>query len=148
MWSIEVFLCYIDTAPKCVSFVKDGSGLCVIDTASKCVSTMNFESVLRWVLFSSSYLAKLWALFSNSKWKGNEKLNWICWGWECVGLKGVVGSFITHLAEMLILYPFGAVIFCLEITVLGYRWRIVLIVVDNASWLGNLKLIDWVCYWI
>ena len=48
------------------------------------------------------------------------------------GIKGVVGSFITHLVEMLIFYPFGAFIFCLEITALGYRWRIVLIVVDNA----------------
>ena len=49
---------------------------------------------------------------------------------------------------MLILYPLGAFILCLEITVLGYRWRIVLIVVDNAWWLGKLKLINWVSHWI
>ena len=55
-----------------------------------------------------------------------------CWNWECMGLKGVVGLFIAHLIEMLIYYPFCAFIFCLEITALGYRWRIVLIVVDNA----------------
>ena len=53
-----------------------------------------------------------------------------------MGLKGVVGSFITHLVEMLIFYPFGAFIFCLEITALGYRWRIVVIVVDIACGLG------------
>ena len=29
---------------------------------------------------------------------------------------------------------------------LGYRWRVVLIVVDNAWWLGNLKLINWICH--
>ena len=37
------------------------------------------------------------------------------------GLRGVVGLFIAHLVEMLIFYPFGAFIFCLEITALGYR---------------------------
>ena len=49
-----------------------------------------------------------------------------------MGLKGVVELFIAHLVEMLILYSFCAFIFYLEITALGYRWRIVLIVVDNA----------------
>ena len=48
------------------------------------------------------------------------------------GKKGVVELFITHRIEMLILYPFVAFIFCIEITALGYRWRIVVIVVDNA----------------
>ena len=76
----------------------------------------------------------------------NEKLNWECWYWERMGFKGVVGSFITHLVEMLIFYSFGAFIFCLELTALGYRWRIVLIVVDNAWGLGKLKLIEWTCH--
>ena len=45
-------------------------------------------------------------------------------------INGVVGL-IYHLPlEMLILYLFDAFIICLEITALGYRWRIVLIVVD------------------
>ena len=29
---------------------------------------------------------------------------------------------------------------------LDYRWRVVLIVVDNAWWLGKLKLINWICH--
>ena len=49
-----------------------------------------------------------------------------------MGLKGVVGLPIAHLVGMLIIYPFVAFIFCIEITALGYRWRIVVIVVDNA----------------
>ena len=49
--------------------------------------------------------------------------------WE---LKDVVGILIAHLVGMLIIYPFVAFIFCIEIIALGYRWRIVLIVVDNA----------------
>ena len=65
-----------------------------------------------------------------------------------MGLKGVVELFIAHLVEMLILYSFCAFIFCLEITALGYRWRIVLIVVDNAWWLGKLKLITRMCHWV
>ena len=65
-----------------------------------------------------------------------------------MGLKGVVGLFITHWIEMLIYYPFCAFISCLEITALGYRWRIVLIVVDNAWWLGKLKLINGMCHWV
>ena len=39
-----------------------------------------------------------------------------------------------------------AFIFCLEITVLGYRWRIVVIVVDNAWRLGKQKLINGMCH--
>ena len=39
-----------------------------------------------------------------------------------------------------------AFISCLEIIALGYRWRVVLIVVDNAWWLGKLKLINWMCH--
>ena len=78
----------------------------------------------------------------------NEELNWERWDWECMGLKGVVELFITHLVEMMILYSFCAFIFCLEITALGYRWRIVLIVVDNAWWLGKRKLINGLCHGI
>ena len=48
------------------------------------------------------------------------------------GLRGVVGLFIAHLVEILIVYPLLHLFFCIEITALGYRWRIVLIVVDNA----------------
>ena len=40
-----------------------------------------------------------------------------------------------------------AFIFCIEITALGYRWRIVVIVVDNAWWLEQLKLITRKCHW-
>ena len=39
-----------------------------------------------------------------------------------------------------------AFISCLEIIALGYRWRVVLIVVDNACWFGKLKLINWICH--
>ena len=52
--------------------------------------------------------------------------------WYDMGLKGVVGLFIAHLVEMSIIYPLLHFIFCIEITALGYRWRIVLFVVDNA----------------
>ena len=52
--------------------------------------------------------------------------------WKGMGLKGVVGLYIAHLVEMLSIYPFGAFIFGIEITALGYRWRIILIVVDTA----------------
>ena len=38
--------------------------------------------------------------------------------------------------------------FCLEITALGYLWRIVVIVVDNAWWLGKWKLINGMCHGI
>ena len=48
------------------------------------------------------------------------------------GTKGVVELFITHRIEMLIEYPFVHLFSVLEITALGYRWRIVVIVVDNA----------------
>ena len=37
-------------------------------------------------------------------------------------------------------------IFCLEIIALGYRWKIVVMVVDNAWWLGKRKLINGMCH--
>ena len=49
-----------------------------------------------------------------------------------MGLKGVVGFYIAHLVENVDYISIVAFIFCIEITALGYRWRIVVIVVDNA----------------
>ena len=37
---------------------------------------------------------------------------------------------------------------CLEITILSYRWRITIIVVEIARGLGELKLITCACHWI
>ena len=52
--------------------------------------------------------------------------------WKDMGLKGVVGLLIAHLVGNVDFISIVAFIFCIEITALGYRWRIVLIVVDNA----------------
>ena len=49
-----------------------------------------------------------------------------------MGLKGVGGFYVTHLVGNVDYMSIVAFIFCIEITALGYRWRIVLIVVDNA----------------
>ena len=49
-------------------------------------------------------------------------------------------SLITHLWNVDKLYV-DIIIICLKIIALGYRWRIVLIVVDIAWWLGELNLI-------
>ena len=57
-----MILCYVDTTPKRVSFVKCGNGLCVIDTALKCVSILNFESVLVMTIISSNVLARVLSL--------------------------------------------------------------------------------------
>ena len=56
-----------------------------------------------------------------------------------MGLNGVVGLIYHSSMRMLILYPFYAFMFCLEISALGYRWRIVLIVVDTACRLGKTE---------
>ena len=40
---------------------------------------------------------------------------------------------------MLLFYLFDNFIICLEIIALGYRWRIVLIVVDIVCWLGKTE---------
>ena len=41
--------------------------------------------------------------------------------------------------ELLIIYLFDEIIICLEITALGYRWTIGLIVVDTVCWLGKTE---------
>ena len=56
-----------------------------------------------------------------------------------MGLNGVVGLVNHSPMRMWILYLFVAFVICLEITALGYRWRIVLIAVDIVCWLGKTK---------
>ena len=67
------------------------------------------------------------------------KLSWNSWNWGIIRLNSVVGLINHSFMKMLVLYLFDAFIFCLEIIALGYRWRIVLIVVDTVCWLGKTE---------
>ena len=73
------------------------------------------------------------------------KLSWKSWNWEIVRLNGAVGLINHSSMKMLIFYLFDKFIICLEITALGYRWRIVLIIVDTVCWLGKTET-NQMCY--
>ena len=59
--------------------------------------------------------------------------------WENVWMNGLIGfdKWLTY--GNLIDYLFKRLYICLEISVLGYRWRIAMIVVETAGGLGELK---------
>ena len=84
-----------------------------------------------------------------------EIINCEKWGNEMellrLGVHGVKGCswIVYHTQNWNVDWiSFCAFIFFLETTALGYRWRIVVIVVDNAWWLGKRKLINGMCHGI
>mgnify|MGYP003703442711 CR=1 FL=1 len=91
-----------------------------------------------------NYIVWLIGLINREKWRFEmEKLRL-----EMYGVKGCCWI-IYHSPNWNVDWiSICAFIFCLEINALGYRWRIVVIVVDNAWWLGKLKLIVWMCHWV
>ena len=63
------------------------------------------------------------------------------WNWGIHWLSGVVGLF-----KSLTFWIVDIFIFSLEITVLGYRWRIVVLVVDSACGLGITESNHWLSH--
>ena len=91
-----------------------------------------------------NYIVWLIGLINREKW-GFER------GMLRLGMYGVKGcSWIIYQSPKWNVdwISICAFILCLEITALGYRWRIVVIVVDNAWWLGKRKLINRMCHGI
>lgn len=70
------------------------------------------------------------------------------WNWNGVDMNCGIGCVLFHsLVVSNKLYVMKFYI-CLKITVLDYRWRIIMIVVEITYGLGELKLITCACHWI
>ena len=87
-----------------------------------------------------------WLICIINCWKWGIELR--MWKLEREGVKGCSWIFYRSPSWNVNYISIVAFIFCIEITALGYQWRIVLIVVDNAWWLGKLKLIIGMCHWV